>query len=100
MDHEILAASLPLIEKNLDLKPIPEQGDKAALIKYLIPVVGELLDQHFEKLLQICYRVDLDEITLKAILHESEPDKVKLDLTTALVDRHLLKAAFRKKYGK
>ena len=58
-----------------------------------------MLDREFERLLQICYRIDLGEEKLKRILHESEPDQVALDLAQALWLRQKQKVQIRKRYS-
>ncbi len=58
-----------------------------------------MLDREFERLLQICYRIDLGEEKLKKILHESEPDHVAPDLARALWNRQKQKVEIRKRYS-
>jgi hypothetical protein len=99
MDNSLIKEALPLLQKNLEVKDIPVHVDREGLIQYLMPIIAQLLNQNFEKLLQVCYRIDLDEKTLKAILFERDPEHLQRDLTTALVDRHLQKAHFRRKYS-
>ena len=57
------------------------------------------MDRNLERLLQICYRVDLPENTLKRILHESEPEQVAVDLAKALWDRQKQKVEMRRRYS-
>ena len=60
--------------------------------------IGELLNRDMQSLLQILYRIDVDEERVKSILALSEPYKVDADLADAVVERVLQKAAFRDKY--
>ena len=67
-------------------------------IEILAKAVSQLMDQNFERLLQICYRIDLAENKLKQILHESDPDRVAPDLAKALWERQKQKVEIRRKY--
>jgi hypothetical protein len=58
-----------------------------------------MLNRDFERLLQICYRVDLGENKLKQILHESEPELMAFDLAKALVERQMLKIEIKRRYS-
>jgi hypothetical protein len=69
------------------------------LVSLLTPLIKTMLDRDFEKLLQICYRVDLGEEKLKTILHKSDPETLASDLARALVARQILKVDIRRKYS-
>ena len=78
---------------------IPENNfDREKLIEILIPKVEQTVNRNFENFLLLCYRIDLSEEKLKTILQESAPENVIRDLTTAIVDRQLLKAEIKRKY--
>ncbi|MDN3669604.1 hypothetical protein QWY93_09710 [Echinicola jeungdonensis] len=95
---EIIIETAQLLEKDLAL-PVPKGNmDRDGLIKYLEPLIHQLLNRDFEKLLQVCYRIDLGEEKLKEILHESPPEQLSKDLSTAIVDRQILKIQIRRKY--
>ncbi len=86
--------------QNLLYFPIKENiVDKEGLAKAIAPVIGDLLNRDFEKLLQLCYRLDLGEKTLNRILLEAPPECVTADLSLAIVERQLLKVFYRKKYS-
>ncbi|GMQ27977.1 hypothetical protein [Algoriphagus confluentis] len=88
-----------LISKNFDLEISEENLTEKMAIELLGKAIAELLNQNLEKLLQICYRVDLDENKLKQILHRSDPDFVAADLAQALWDRQKLKIEIRRRYS-
>jgi len=69
------------------------------LIMMLMPDVELFVNKDFEKFLLFCYRIDLSEEKLKGILNTSPPESMIRDLTTAIVDRQLLKAEIKKKYS-
>lgn len=68
-------------------------------MEVLTKAISQLMDRNLEKLLQVCYRVDLSEMKLKQILHESEPDRVASDLARALWERQKQKVEIRRKYS-
>jgi len=88
-----------ILRKDFDLPELGEIFEEEKAILLLSKAVSQLLDRDFERLLQICYRIDLGEEKLKKILHESEPDQVSLDLARALWERQKLKIEIRKRYS-
>uniref|UniRef100_UPI0040484466 hypothetical protein n=1 Tax=Algoriphagus sp. TaxID=1872435 RepID=UPI0040484466 len=88
-----------LVNQELSL-PAPEEGfDEAKAVSLLTRAVRQLLDQNLERLLQICYRIDLLENLLKKILAESPPELLASDLAQALWDRQKQKIVLRKRYS-
>jgi len=84
----------------LTIFDIPEtEIDREKLIEILMPKVEHTVNRDFEKFLMLCYRIDLSEEKLKKILRDSAPENMIRDLTTAIVDRQLLKAEMKKKYS-
>lgn len=96
---ELITTAYSLARKQFDLPEIPAQFDEEQAVKIIAKAVGELLDRDLEKLLQICYRIDLSEKRLKEILHESAPDQVAEDLARALWERQKQKAEIWKRYS-
>ncbi|WP_317168790.1 hypothetical protein [Cyclobacterium plantarum] len=86
------------LEELLQLPALPRVTDRQSLIMAIVPHVSQMLNRDFEKLLQLCYRLDLGEQKLQEILTESPPEEVSLLLSTAIVDRQLLKIYYRNKY--
>jgi len=87
------------LKKDFELPELAESFDENQAILMLSKAISQLLDRNFERLLQICYRIDLGEEKLKKILHESEPDGVALDLAKSLWERQKLKIEIRKRYS-
>jgi hypothetical protein len=87
------------LKKDFELPELAESFDEDQAIIMLSKAISQLLDRDFERLLQICYRIDLGEEKLKKILHESEPDSVSLDLAKSLWERQKLKIEIRKRYS-
>jgi len=66
--------------------------------KKLTSVIQYLLDKDLNKLLNIFYRIDLDERKVKLILSASLPDYIASDLAELVIQRELQKAKTRLKY--
>ncbi len=99
MANTILQETFHLLEKDFQLPETKSDFDEEKLIEFLAKIIRQMLDRDFERLLQICYRIDLGEEKLKRILHESEPDQVAPDLAKALWNRQKLKVEIRKRYS-
>ncbi|WP_339867905.1 hypothetical protein [uncultured Algoriphagus sp.] len=99
MSESLSQETFLLLRKDFDLPEKAEALDEEKAISLLSKVISYMLDREFERLLQICYRIDLGEEKLKRILHESEPDQVALDLAQALWLRQKQKVQIRKRYS-
>lgn len=95
----ILHTAYQLVRNQFELPEAPDTFDEQKAIGLLTEAIRRLLDSDLEKLLQICYRIDLPEAQLKQILHTAPPDRVARDLAVALWERHKKKAEIRKKYS-
>ncbi|TVP49015.1 MAG: hypothetical protein EA341_10080 [Mongoliibacter sp.] len=91
---------LSILKKDFDLPVETKVADEDSLFRLLVPIVHRMLDREFERLLQICYRIDIGEEKLKKILHESPPENMAEELTRAMIDRQVQKIEIRKKYSK
>ncbi|TFV93525.1 hypothetical protein E4S40_14865 [Algoriphagus kandeliae] len=98
-NSDLLITAYTLAQKQFELPELSPQFDEEQAVKIIAKAVGELLDRDLEKLLQICYRIDLSEQRLKEILHESAPDQVAEDLAKALWERQKQKAEIWKRYS-
>ena len=99
MPDLIATETFSLIAKDFALPETKEVFSEEKALQLLTQTIRTLLDRDFERLLQVCYRIDLGEEKLKKILHESEPDQVAPDLALALWERQKMKVALRKKYS-
>ena len=88
-----------LVTQELALPELREEFDEQKAVELLTKAVKQLLDQNLERFLQICYRVDLAENTLKKILAESPPEQLASDLAQALWDRQKQKIVLRRRYS-
>lgn len=99
MSQSLPEETYTLITKDFQLPEIKEDFSEEKALEILTKAISLLMDRNLERLLQVCYRVDLAENKLKQILHESEPDQVAADLAKALWDRQKQKVEIRKKYS-
>lgn len=99
MEKALIQETFQLLEKDFQFpETIPTTNEEEAL-SFLAKIIRHMLDRDFERLLQICYRIDLGEEKLKKILHESEPDQVAPDLARALWERQKMKVEIRRRYS-
>jgi hypothetical protein len=96
---DTLQSTMEFLKQDFELPVIKDELNEEKLITLLTPVVSKMLDREFEKLLNICYRIDLGENRLKSILHESKPENMAMELATALVKRQIQKIEIRQKYS-
>jgi hypothetical protein len=99
MNKSILSATFSLLNQDFALSQIPEEFNEEMAIAHLSKAIGQLLDRDFERLLQICYRIDLGETRLKQILYEAAPDQVASELARALWYRQKQKIEIRRRYS-
>ncbi len=98
-NKEIIQQTGKVLQKAFDLALPARLDDLEQLIALLVPAIRQWLDHDLEKLLQFCYRIDLNEEKLKGILHESAPGKIAEDLSRAIILRQIQKFELRKKYS-
>ncbi|SFA90293.1 hypothetical protein [Algoriphagus aquimarinus] len=99
MSESITLDTFSLLRKDFELPEVTSEFDEEKAVLTLTKVIAYMLDREFERLLQICYRIDLGEEKLKKILHVSEPDQVAPDLARALWNRQKQKIEIRKRYS-
>jgi len=99
MNLPLATEAARLLQKDFELPSTTEDFSEEELIAKLTPLIKTMLDRDFEKLLQICYRVDLGEEKLKTILHKSELEDLASDLARSLVARQIKKIEIRRKYS-
>jgi hypothetical protein len=99
MDSSISAETYKLVTKDFELPEVRDGFSEEKAIAILAKAISQLMDRNLERLLQICYRIDLSEEKLKHILHESAPDQVTTDLARALWERQKLKVEIRRRYS-
>lgn len=92
-------ATFALVIKDLPLPELNEGFSEEKALDVLTKAISQLMDRDMERLLQICYRVDLAENKLKQILHEAPPETLASELARALWDRQKQKVIVRRQYS-
>jgi hypothetical protein len=98
-NQHLVQEAAQLISTDLQLPIDNNEWNEESLIRYLTPLVGRMLDQDFNRFIQICYRVDIGEKRLKTILAEAAPETLAETLARELVSRQVQKIRLRKKYS-
>ncbi|MCH7399975.1 hypothetical protein MM236_18415 [Belliella sp. DSM 107340] len=99
MEKGIIEDTFHLIKKDFELQLNGQVELKEQLLAMLLPIIQHMLNREFERLLQICYRIDLDENKLKYILNESDPEQMAVELAEAIINRQIKKVEIRRKYS-
>ncbi len=99
MTNPLIQETAQLLQKNFDLPEVSKELSEEQLVNMLTPVIHQLLDRGFERLLQLCYRIDLGENKLRKILLESAPDQMAKELAAAIVARQKIKIEIRRRYS-
>lgn len=88
------------IEKDFDVTsgqlPVPTNQNEVK--EKLTRIISYLLDKDFNRLLNIFYRIDLDEKKVAATLSLESPDKLPEKLAELVMERELKKAETRIRY--
>ena len=100
-DHDLSDSLLQLIQNDFFMESRLDEESKSdydRIFKWLKMEIEILLDQDFERLLNILYRIDIGEEDLKRALSlESSADLASL-LTDLVIKRELQKVESRKRY--
>ena len=95
--------ALQIIKKEFDLAsnelPVKSNPSIQELHKYLTIAIGSMLDREFNKLLNLLYRVDIEESLVAEALRAEKPSEVASELARLVIDREMKKVESRKKYS-
>ena len=90
-----------LVQQNLieefNLGPM---ADKMDFLNHLALKINELIIHDFEKLVQILYRIDIDEIQLREMISKYVHEDAGYIIAQLVVDRQLQKFESRKQFKK
>lgn len=104
MSEELLVnTSLKLIKKDFGLEEsftLKTEDHREELLEELGRIIQYLLDNDFEKLLNVMYRIDLPEKDVKKVLSTEEPKNLSKTISGMVLDRELQKAKTRIQYSK
>ncbi len=93
-----LCNSLVVKDFKLDEGQYPAPHDYEELRDRVSRMVSVLLDEDFEKLLLILYRIDVSEVEVKKTLAMGNPGEIASNLADLILDREMKKVETRKKY--
>ncbi|OJJ19560.1 hypothetical protein BKI52_22395 [marine bacterium AO1-C] len=77
----------------------PATSNYEDLVQWLTPYIQRLLNDHFEKLLQLLYRVDVSENHFKEAIGQPNSDAIASSIARLIVDRQIQKVQIRAKYS-
>ena len=93
---------LPVLRNDLNAAlglALPETGTIEALEKVLAERIDVLIDTNFAGLVQLLYRIDVDEARLKKILRENVGTDAGLLIARTILERQWQKIETRRKSG-
>ncbi len=61
-------------------------------------LVNQLIEKDFSRLVQILYRIDVNELQLKNLLHTNPGTDASILITDLIIERQVQKIEFRMKY--
>ena len=102
-DKEILISAVTAMSyKFQDLKPdfgsmCNYEEYKKELLAQIALVIQCLINNDFQKLINILYRIDVPEIKVKEII-STNPQNLALSIAELILDREVEKAEIKKKY--
>jgi len=85
------------IERIFDIQ-IQEKADLNKLKERLTEELVYMLLHKMEALLQVLYRIDVNEKKVKACFDESQPDRIAPRLADLIIEREIQKSLTRKEY--
>jgi len=87
-----------LSEKIIQLSGSPQNESLNSLREKLIPLINQLINENFEALVLLLYRIDVNEKKIRMYLQEkSNEDSAKV-LADLIIERQIEKAESRIKY--
>jgi hypothetical protein len=87
-----------LISDNNSLIPSTDLGSLEDFRKYLTEKLKFLLDEKFDTLVNILYRIDISEKKLSQLFSGKNRDSIPATLADMIIDRQLEKVRLRKLY--
>jgi hypothetical protein len=97
MNQDLFKSTLEIIQKDFELTV----GVSESQIKeFLTAALVQLLLHDLEKLWNILYRIDVDELKVKAVFNASDPKEIAPKLAELIYKRAEQKALTRLKYGR
>lgn len=77
------------------LSELPEHASEEVLMRILAQRINDLIASDFSRLLTLLYRIDIDEMQLRRLLHEHSDQDAGLIISKLILARQREKAATR-----
>ena len=77
---------------------LPETNSRGELKKKLIDLLNDLINKDFDALIQLLYRIDVSEKTIRRFLKEKNNNDAASVIADLIIERQLQKAESRKTY--
>jgi hypothetical protein len=95
LDESLLPDTIQSIQKYMEMESTPTNEN---VLEVLTSSVMYLLLHDMEKLLNILYRIDVNEPKVKAAFAQNNPKLIAPTIAQLILDRELQKAESRRKY--
>ncbi len=92
ISNNFLSLSSTNLISNNDIKNIEE------LKRYLSSRIKFLLEEKFDLLVNLLYRIDIDDKKLEEVFSKEKKDNIPNSLTELVIERELQKIHYRKKF--
>ncbi len=89
---------IPAINQSLETS-IPENTGLEELREKLSEYINNLVNQDFEKLVFLLYRIDVDEARMRALLTHNEGEGAPLLIADLIIERQLQKIQSRQQFS-
>lgn len=90
---------IPITDKILELTRSMSSVPGGTQRDRLIALINELINQDFQSLVQLLYRIDVDEKKLKALLSKAQGAASAPIIADLLIERQLQKARTRAQFS-
>ncbi len=95
---DLMVQHFELENFNKDIFQISHTNPFDLLVEKLAFVINDFLDYDMSKLLNILYKIDVNEQQLKMILSEEQPENIAYKIAVLVVEREKQKVLTREKY--
>ena len=85
------------LNKNLEIN-IPSVRSIDELKRFLTPYINDLINKDFNKLINILYRIDVDEKKLKTFLNNNQNTDAAAIISDMIIDRQIQKIRSRSEF--
>lgn len=99
--HKSITFAYKKIIREVDEKNTPVNIEALTIHeakRRLLKLIQDLLDNNFNLLVNLLYRIDVSEIKLKQKLVDSSPDQLADEITELIIERQKQKLITREKY--